>query len=486
MIKSKCILLTLAMLISASQSIMAQDKTADSGSRIAQLKKLIKKYDETPVVTQYGWAIVGYRNGKDEDGRPRYRRGIVALDGTSLLPCQYDFIIPQRDCSLVIVIKDTLMGIVNSKMEWLLPTEYCIKDLSGTDDHEYIHPNGMLSVSKDGHHGLIDTNGNWVMPCIYDHELTPLSDKLIATDSSIGEHTVRCGLINYAGDTILPFKHSGFGTICDGRGSVTQGDKVGYIDENGEIAIPLIYEQSIIYAFSHGMVPVREQGDDGKWGVIDTAGQAVAPFQYDLIKDIGPSGLIIVQEERRAIGAINRRGEAVIPCEYSLRYGESSDRIALRERGSNWLSPTCSTYVFDTLGNILDKYEDWYKDSHSNLIAVKQNGLWGFLDTTLRTVIPCKYRHTQCTDDYGNVELDNGNYALLNRQGDTLAQGPFFEITPAGEGLYHITTGPNRYQLCIEGYMDSKGNHTFTKRQWKQIEQWWKARILQKKNNPIQ
>ena len=208
----------------------------------------------------------------------------------------------------------------------------------------------------------------------------------------------------------------------------------------------------------------------------------VVPFAYDLIHDNGPSGLFYASKGRglQGAGAINRKNEVVVPFEYAVRNGECRDRIAFKNfTMSQFITVQAQpTDIFDTLGNLVAQYEDWDggPDSKAAMIAVKKDGLWGFLDSTFRMIIPCQYPSATSLGDYGVVELDNGNNALVNSRGDTLAQGPFYYLYPAGMGLYRVSSGPNRYQMVIEGYVDSEGNHTFTPQQWHQLQEWWEAR----------
>jgi hypothetical protein len=66
------------------------------------------------------------------------------------------------------------------------------------------------------------------------------------------------------------------------RVPVSKGDKAGYLDLRGRIAIPLIYDS--VTAFHEGIAAV-EKGD--KWGYINTDGKIVIPIKFD---DAGPFG----------------------------------------------------------------------------------------------------------------------------------------------------------------------------------------------------
>jgi len=52
-----------------------------------------------------------------------------------------------------------------------------------------------------------------------------------------------------------------------------KGDKWGYIDKEGNMVIPPVYDEAHI--FSGGLAPVKF---NSKWGYIDTKGDIVRPF----------------------------------------------------------------------------------------------------------------------------------------------------------------------------------------------------------------
>lgn len=66
-------------------------------------------------------------------------------------------------------------------------------------------------------------------------------------------------------------------SFSEGLAAARQGDKWGYIDEVGNIIIPIQYDD--VLSLREGLMPVKK---DGQWGYIDKAGKIVIAFEYDI------------------------------------------------------------------------------------------------------------------------------------------------------------------------------------------------------------
>ena len=62
--------------------------------------------------------------------------------------------------------------------------------------------------------------------------------------------------------------------VC-GLSLVGKSDKHGFVDKNGKLVVPLIYDEAM--TFSEGMAAVKQ---DGKWGYLDSTGKIVIPLKY--------------------------------------------------------------------------------------------------------------------------------------------------------------------------------------------------------------
>ena len=55
--------------------------------------------------------------------------------------------------------------------------------------------------------------------------------------------------------------------VC-GLSQVAKGDKYGFVNKDGKLIIPLIYDEAL--TFSEGFVAVKQ---NGKWGYLDSTGK---------------------------------------------------------------------------------------------------------------------------------------------------------------------------------------------------------------------
>lgn len=99
-------------------------------------------------------------------------------------------------------------------------------------------------------------------------------------------------------------------------------EKWGYIDSEGKIKIPLIYEGAERFD-ANGLTWVKL---NKKFGMIDRQGQVITPIRYDMANET-QDGMVAVRQGKQ-IGYLNAQGKAVIPLDY--QYGDDfKDGLAI-------------------------------------------------------------------------------------------------------------------------------------------------------------
>lgn len=142
-------------------------------------------------------------------------------------------------------------------------------------------------------YGLVDDQGNEIVPCECQYFI-PIEHGLIRTENKQGLF----GILDQAGNFVVPFSR-GYQSIShfnDGLALVRESQlplRYDFIDSQGNEVIPLQYASAGY--FRNGIAAV--QNLDGKWGLIDSAGNQLTSFQcYKILKDF-ENGFTVVREE---------------------------------------------------------------------------------------------------------------------------------------------------------------------------------------------
>ena len=77
----------------------------------------------------------------------------------------------------------------------------------------------------------------------------------------------KCGYINDKGEVVIPLEYETAMSFSEGLAAVTKRDKFGYINKENTVVIPFEYDAAT--AFENGEAKVKK---DGKWGTISTDG----------------------------------------------------------------------------------------------------------------------------------------------------------------------------------------------------------------------
>lgn len=212
----------------------------------------------------------------------------------------------------------------------------------------------VLTDEKTGMQGVVDVNGNVVIPYKYEH--------LYQRQWGLKSH-------------FLFVKNS----------------HMGVLDSKGTICVLNIYED-IIIADEENNVIVAEK--DGKMGLIDFSGNIKLPFHYDeVLNDELKGSLVTVgkyEKEDIKLGVVSlKEKKEVVPCEYE----------AILMGTLIYEQNFCNDPLF-----IENK-------AQSPLIAVKKKGKIGFVNQQGKMVIPCRYEENASFQNHIAKETFVGDHA---------------------------------------------------------------------------
>jgi hypothetical protein len=242
----------------------------------------------------------------------------------------------------------------------------------------------------------------------------------------------RVGYIDKQGKIVIPlqysysrsrkilgvgYEHSG-SDFNGGLAKVCSGG-CGYIDRTGKVVIPLKFDKSYVEKTGTVISPLESSsnaGDfydglarvcNGKCGYMDRTGKVVIPLKFDEAPEKFSNGLAAVKIKDR-LGYIDKTGKIVIPLSYSSA-GDFYDGLA------RVCNDKCG-YI-DRTGKVvipLKFDEDEVAAKFSNGLAwVKIKDRLGYIDKTGKVKIPAKF--VPWNTDYMNTKYIDSDDADFDR-----------------------------------------------------------------------
>ena len=369
-------------------------------------------------------ASLNERGEQDEDGK---RFGI---NSASCAAVEAKKEVQNAEKQQTFAIISNKMGIKNVKGEWIVPPRYNLNSAAKGDfclayregnwyllnfktggEKFYFSPNeyknsgsllenGLLLIqNKRGFWGVKDTNGNDFLAFEYD-KITYNED----WNNFILQKKGKWGMIDANKKEILPFEYLKIQKtkfheyIC----LVTEQGKMGFANQKGEIIIAPIYnfDRSFTdldsFYFDKEVAVIQKKQ---KWGAINAKGEEIIPFRYDSYKVLSgfPHYLFSLEENKTQI-IQNLQGKKIdIGTEFS--YENSFNSLQQNPKSNKYdahlLQTTTGFGLINTKGEILLPFH------YSNPFAISKQGFMGvydfesakmgLADTNGKLILPLKY-----------------------------------------------------------------------------------------------
>lgn len=213
----------------------------------------------------------------------------------------------------------------------------------------------------------------------------------------------------------------------------------GYIDTEGKVALPFIYEAA--YPFFNGRAVVKS---GGKWGMIDRHGVVKVPFSYDAILYDGTQdaadGLICVACDGK-FGYVTLDGELVIPprfdffidkCSGEFREGVApvaqDGEVFFIDRSGKRVITLCER--FDYVASFWDGYAQVIRHTKDH------DMLYGYIDREGKLAVPTEYRQIGCRFSEGVFAFSfHGRIVYINHIGRIVLETPYDAVTEFNGGI---------------------------------------------------
>lgn len=237
--------------------------------------------------------------------------------------------------------------------------------------------------------------------------------------------------------------------------------KFGYLDKNGNVAIPADYlyetstDKTIPQFQKGGFVKIRKEN---KFGVLDKTGKTIIPFDYDglyLSSYGGYTSVYKTTEGKTVWGIVNMQNKVLIPIAYD-QLQIDSNLIAIKQNGKWGLKNIAGKDLAPIEFDLLIPY------AQNQVIQAQKGTQYGFIDANGKWLFEkakTVYGLNGCYEGMIMCTV-NGKYGFLDLKGDEVIitkydNGYSFDkIGLAKVGKKSATSG----STTLWGYIDKKGN----------------------------
>ena len=328
---------------------------------ITSLINIIKDSGKKVEVKVYSY-YTAYQNGKF---------GVINNYGEIVIEPVYDemILIPSNSKPIFICIYDVndetgtyKTNAINEKNEEILIGYDTIEVIDNYDSKRNTwYENNVLKVSKNGKYGIINFDGQEVLPCEYDG-ITALKG---VKANFVVEKNGNVGLVNEVGQTIVKPEYKDVLALKDGY-------KSEYVIVNTE----------------------------NKQGLISTSGAVLIETKYDKVKYIGSSHLYAVNENETWKLFDAEENKIVIDGGYKdIVEAKSESIIVVNEEGKYGVLNNDSTEKIEP------QYEE-LKYAFSIYYIAKKDGKYGIVNSKNETVIEFEYKNMIYIENGGFIQAD--------------------------------------------------------------------------------
>ena len=289
--------------------------------------------------------------------------GFIDERGNIIIEPQYDIAGLYFSDSLCFAKCGEHIGFINPNGEF-------VTELSTDISCAFPFVNGLaICMSLDGKMGVINKNGSYILPNIYEY---------IGWDNALGlivEDTLgKKGYANRNGEIIISCKYDKVYGFSEGLAVISVNNKWGYMDTLGNWAIDAIYDDA--RSFGNGLARVKK---DERWMFIDCSGNIVEYLKYDTILSGFSDNRAFVMEGDDIL-LINRNGKKIKKVDADSVFSFREGYATFKQNGMFG--------KIDTLGNIVipAKYNKLY-DFEEGVAQFELNGKNGVIDTTGKVLI---------------------------------------------------------------------------------------------------
>ena len=345
--------------------------------------------------------------------------GLINLDGTLILPCEYDSIAPIAGIrNSLIIKKEGKTGLADTNGKIIVPAEYA--EVSALTSN---YQNGYIVKNAENKFGIIGSDGSTVLECVYAGIKNATDNNMyVVNNNGTWQVILKDGTAFLDGKVDNTTEINGTNIVVNNSG------KYGIYNIETDLKIPVEYE-FLTHAFDDKYIAKKQ----GKYGVINLNNEVLVQFEYEDIKYNKQTDYLKAQASDGSYAYISRN------LEVKVKAGEE----------------TILNGGIKLVVNGEVKYYDFKLDERTNkdiytantLFIKKENGKYGFTDKNGKVVVECKYEDAREQNDYGFSAIkQNGKWGTIDQYGNVVI-APLYTLKDENEidfiGKWHASADKN-------------------------------------------
>lgn len=345
--------------------------------------------------------------------------GLINLDGTEILPCEYDSITTIKGVKNSLLIKkDGKVGLVNTDGSIIVPVEYAeVKAL--TKDYQ----NGYIVKNAENKYGIIKSDGQIALEVKYEN-----IKNIRENDMYIVKLDGKWKVLANDGTVYLEGKVDNAVSLNNGNVVVTEKNKYELLNIYTGVKISAEYEE-LTYMFEDKYIAKK----DGKYGAINTNNEVIVEFKYANIEYNKTTDYIKAKKDDGTYDYMTR--DFVV----KLSAGEEkvlNGFISLEIQGET----KYYNYKLEEKSN-----KDVY--STNTLFANKKDGKYGFVNKEGKVIVEHIYEYVTEQNDYGYCAVKkDGKWGAIDQYGNLVVE-PTYTLNNNSEvnfiGKWHVCVDAN-------------------------------------------
>lgn len=252
-----------------------------------------------------------------------------------------------------------------------------------------------LAVYEGEAMGWIDRNGKEVIPCKYAGSSTFDREFGLACVSLATDESGKYGFLNQQGEVAIPFQYvqAGTSSFHSGYCRVSIQGKTVLIDEKGTVRFTPKYGS--LQDLSHGLMAVATKPNRQGWGYLNLKNEMVIPGIYDEASTINEEGFATIEKSEK-VGLIDSTGQLLLELKYATIYCEPKHDGYI-----------CAVYPVTEPTSLLETPKDYFNASFEKVDVgdvtlmsanggklirfMTKEGRYGFMNRNFEIVIPAQF-----------------------------------------------------------------------------------------------